>query len=108
MGKNIVAALLENSGFRVIDLGKDVEADEIVAAANENKADIVGLCALMTTTMPELDIVIEKLKAAGSPAKVMVGGAAVTDDYARDCGADSYAKDGVAAVNIAKEIVGAM
>lgn len=108
LGKNIVAALLENSGFRVIDLGKDVEADEIVAAANENKADIVGLCALMTTTMPELDIVIEKLKAAGSPAKVMVGGAAVTDDYARDCGADSYAKDGVAAVNIAREIVGAM
>ena len=106
LGKNIVAALLENSGFRVVDLGKDVAADSIVDAALANEADIVGLCALMTTTMPELDVVIEKLKASGSKARVMVGGAAVTDDYARDCGADAYARDGVAAVNIAREIVG--
>lgn len=106
LGKNIVAALLENSGFKVVDLGKDVEADAIVAAALAHEADIVGLCALMTTTMPELDVVIEKLKASGSGAQVMVGGAAVTDDYARDCGADAYARDGVAAVNIAREIVG--
>lgn len=106
LGKNIVAALLENSGFKVVDLGKDVAADSIVDAALANEADIVGLCALMTTTMPELDVVIEKLKASGSKARVMVGGAAVTDDYARDCGADAYARDGVAAVNIAREIVG--
>lgn len=106
LGKNIVAALLENSGFKVVDLGKDVAADSIVDAALANEADIVGLCALMTTTMPELDVVIEKLKASGSRARVMVGGAAVTDDYARDCGADAYARDGVAAVNIAREIVG--
>lgn len=106
LGKNIVAALLENSGFKVIDLGKDVAADAIVDAALAHEADIVGLCALMTTTMPELDVVIEKLKASGSRARVMVGGAAVTDDYARDCGADAYARDGVAAVNIAREIVG--
>lgn len=106
LGKNIVAALLENSGFKVVDLGKDVAADSIVDAALANDADIVGLCALMTTTMPELDVVIEKLKASGSKARVMVGGAAVTDDYARDCGADAYARDGVAAVNIAREIVG--
>lgn len=107
LGKNIVAALLENSGFKVVDLGKDVAAETIVEAALANEANIVGLCALMTTTMPELDIVIDKLKSSGSQAKVMVGGAAVTDDYARDCGADAYAKDGVAAVNIAREIVGA-
>lgn len=81
-------------------------ADAIVDAALAHEADIVGLCALMTTTMPELDVVIEKLKASGSRARVMVGGAAVTDDYARDCGADAYARDGVAAVNIAREIVG--
>lgn len=105
LGKNIVAALLENSGFKVVDLGKDVAAETIVEAALANEANIVGLCALMTTTMPELDIVIDKLKSSGSQAKVMVGGAAVTDDYARDCGADAYAKDGVAAVNIAREIM---
>lgn len=106
LGKNIVGALLENSGFNLIDLGKDVPAEDIVAAAKENKAAIVGLCALMTTTMTEIDEVIRQLKEENIPAKVMVGGAALTQEYAQEAGADFYASDGVKALNIANEIVG--
>ncbi|MBQ7475833.1 MAG: cobalamin-dependent protein, partial [Selenomonadaceae bacterium] len=94
-----------NSGFKLIDLGKDVESEKIVRAAIENNADIVGLCALMTTTMIQIDKVIAELKAAGSSAKVMVGGAALTQEYADAAGADAYAKDGVAAVKIAKNMI---
>ena len=106
LGKNIVGALLENSGFNLIDLGKDVPAEDIVAAAKENKAAIVGLCALMTTTMTEIDEVIRQLKKENIPAKVMVGGAALTQEYAQEAGADFYASDGVKALNIANKIVG--
>ena len=105
LGKNIVGALLANSGFNLIDLGKDVDAEAIVRAAIENDADIVGLCALMTTTMVQIDSVIQQLHTAGSSAKVMVGGAALTKEYADSAGADAYAEDGVVAVKIAKEIV---
>ena len=105
LGKNIVGALLENSGFNLIDLGKDVESEKIVRAAIENNADIVGLCALMTTTMTQIDKVIADLKSAGSNAKVMVGGAALTQEYANSAGADAYAKDGVAAVKLAKKLL---
>lgn len=107
LGKNITGALLANSGFRLIDLGKDVPSEDIVRAAIENDADIVGLCALMTTTMTQIDKVIADLHEAGCRAKVMVGGAAVTQDYATSAGADAYASDGVKAVKIAKKIVGA-
>ncbi|MBP2633936.1 MAG: methionine synthase (B12-dependent) [Firmicutes bacterium] len=106
LGKNIVGALLENNGFHIIDLGKDVELDTIVTTALEHDADIVGLCALMTTTMPQIDFVIEALKKAGSRAKVMVGGAVLTQEYADQAGADCYARDGVVAVNLAKDLVG--
>lgn len=106
LGKNIVGALLENSGFKLIDLGKDVPAEKIVEAARDHKAAIVGLCALMTTTMTEIDDVILQLKEAHIPAKVMVGGAALTQEYADEAGADYYASDGVVALNIANEIVG--
>ena len=106
LGKNITGALLANSGFRLIDLGKDVDAAEIVKAAIENKADIVGLCALMTTTMIQIDKVIEQLHEAGCAAKVMVGGAALTQEYADAAGADAYAPDGVKAVQLAKQMVG--
>ena len=103
LGKNIVAALLQNSGFELIDLGKDVPAQTIVEAAKLNRADIVGLCALMTTTMTEIETVVEALRADGVNAKVMAGGAAVTPEYAKEAGADLYAPDGVAAVKLAKE-----
>ncbi len=106
LGKNIVGALLENSGFNLIDLGKDVPAEEIVASAIKNDADIVGLCALMTTTMTEIDEVIRQLKDSGNTSKVIVGGAALTQDYADEAGADYYAQDAVIALNIANEIVG--
>ena len=105
LGKNIVGALLENSGFNLIDLGKDVPAEEIVATAIKNDADIVGLCALMTTTMTEIDEVIRQLKESGNTSKVIVGGAALTQDYADEAGADFYAQDAVIALNIANDII---
>ncbi len=102
LGKNIVAALLENNGFTVIDLGKDISPETIVEKALEHKADIVGLCALMTTTMPQIDNTIAALKAAGCSAQTIVGGAVLTQDYANQANADSYAANGVDAVTIAK------
>jgi 5-methyltetrahydrofolate--homocysteine methyltransferase len=103
LGKNIVAALMENSGFRIIDLGKDVSPEKIVETAIKESADIVGLCALMTTTMPQIDSTINELKKHGCLAKTIVGGAVLTGDYAAKAGADAYAANGVDAVNIAKE-----
>ncbi len=107
LGKNITGALLANSGFKLIDLGKDVDSTEIVRAAIESNADIVGLCALMTTTMVQIDKVIADLHEAGCQAKVMVGGAALTQEYADAAGADAYAADGVKAVELAKAMVAA-
>lgn len=106
IGKNVVGLFLQNQGFQVIDLGKDVPAAVIVERSQEVRADIVGLSALMTTTMVEMPRVIEALKKAGSPAKVVVGGAVVTKRYAREIGADGFAKDGVSAVEMVKELVG--
>ncbi|MBQ6296130.1 MAG: homocysteine S-methyltransferase family protein [Selenomonadaceae bacterium] len=105
LGKNIVGALIANSGFKLIDLGKDVDSAEIVRAAVENDADIVGLCALMTTTMIQIDKVVADLHAAGCSAKIMVGGAALTQEYADSAGADAYARDGVEAVRLAKKFI---
>ena len=105
LGKNIVGALIANSGFNLVDLGKDVDSAEIVRAAIEHDADIVGLCALMTTTMIQIDKVVADLHAAGCSAKIMVGGAALTQEYADSAGADAYARDGVEAVRLAKKLV---
>ncbi len=105
LGKNIVGALLSNSGFDVHDLGKDVDRETILRAARELDADIVGLSALMTTTMTEIGPVTAQLREAGVRAKVIAGGACVTEEYAREAGA-SYAPDGVACVRIARGIVG--
>lgn len=105
LGKNIVAALLENNGYRVIDLGKDVDKETIVEAARENNADMIGLCSLMTTTITQIDDVIAELKKSGFKAKVMIGGAVVTREYADKVGADAYAADGVEAVELAKKLI---
>lgn len=105
LGKNIVAALLENNGFTVIDLGKDVAPESIVEAAKTYQPQIVGLCALMTTTLPQIDNSIAALKAAGFTGKTIVGGAVLTDSYARQAGADAYADNGITAVTIAKQLV---
>ena len=106
IGKNIVGLFLKNQGFEVIDLGKDVSADVIVREVLRHGANVVGLSALMTTTMTEMPKVIEALGEAGSEAKVVVGGAVVTKKYAKDIGAAGFAKDGVEAVKVVKELVG--
>ncbi len=104
IGKNIVAIMLENHGFRVIDLGKDVEADVIIERALTEKADIIGLSALMTTTMMEMKNVKEKLNLRNVDIPILIGGAVVTQDFARDIGA-YYAADAVGAIKIANEII---
>ena len=104
IGKNIVRALLENYGFEVIDLGRDVPPAKIVEAAKRSGACLVGLSALMTTTVGAMAETVRELKAAGLGCKTVVGGAVVTQDYADSIGADFYAKDAMRAVRIAEEI----
>lgn len=106
IGKNIVCTLLENHGFEVFDIGKNVSAATIIARAKEHVVDAVGLSALMTTTMSEMDNVIKKLKAAGVKTFTMVGGAVVTQEYADRIGADLYARDAMEAVAKVKQILG--
>lgn len=109
LGKNIVTALLRASRYEVVDLGVDVPADKFVEAVRERKPLVLGLGAYMTTTMRNMDEVVEALAAAGlrSGVKVIVGGAAVTDDYSKQIGADGYAADAVDAVNLVDQIAGA-
>lgn len=106
IGKNIVCTLLENHGYEVFDLGKNVSAATIIAKAKEFAVHAVGLSALMTTTMSEMDNVIKKLKAVGIKAFTMVGGAVVTQEYADRIGADLYAKDAMEAVAKIKVLLG--
>jgi 5-methyltetrahydrofolate--homocysteine methyltransferase len=105
IGKNIVCTLLENHGFEVIDLGKNVPAERIVAEAQARSVDAVGLSALMTTTMAQMEHVVGKLKAAGVKTFTMVGGAVVTPEYAASIGADLYAKDAMEAVARIKQLL---
>jgi len=106
IGKNIVCTLLENHGFEVFDIGKNVSAATIIAKAKEHAVDAVGLSALMTTTMSEMDNVIKRLKAAGIRTFTMVGGAVVTQEYADRIGADLYARDAMEAVARIKQLLG--
>lgn len=105
IGKNIVKVLLENYGYDVIDLGKDVPCEEVLRQVKERGVKLVGLSALMTTTVPSMEKTI-KLIHAETDAKVMVGGAVLTPKYARLINADFYAKDAMEGVNIAKEFFG--
>ncbi len=105
IGKNIVALMLENAGYKVIDLGKDVENEKILEAAIEHKADIVGLSALMTTTMQQMEKVIEMLKSHNIATIVMVGGAAVNNEFAKSIKADGYSEDAVSAVKLADLLI---
>lgn len=103
LGKNIVAALMENSGFTVLDLGKDVPPEKVVETALAEKADIVGLCSLMTTTLPQVDITIKALQEGGCQSiYTIAGGAVVTPEYAKAAGASAYAGDAIEAVQLAK------
>jgi 5-methyltetrahydrofolate--homocysteine methyltransferase len=106
IGKNIVCTLLENHGFEVFDIGKNVSAATIISKAKEHAVDAVGLSALMTTTMSEMDNVIKKLKSAGITTFTMVGGAVVTQEYADRIGADLYARDAMEAVAKIKHLLG--
>ncbi len=105
IGKNLVALMLKNHGFQVIDLGKDVPKEKIIEAAKANHASIIALSALMTTTMQEMGKVIAYAKEQGVDAKVIIGGAVITQDYADEIGADGYSKDAADAVKLAKRIL---
>lgn len=105
IGKNLVAMMMKNYGFHVIDLGKDVDKETILAAAKEHQADVIGLSALMTTTMSYMKEVILAVKKEGLTTKVIVGGAAVTAEYAKEIGADGYSEDAVGAVELVKRLL---
>jgi 5-methyltetrahydrofolate--homocysteine methyltransferase len=108
IGKNLVGMMLEGAGFKVVDLGADVKPDGFVEAAKEHKPQIVGMSALLTTTMPKMGETINALKEAGirDQIKVMAGGAPVTQDFVDEIGADAYGSNATAAVEKAKELVG--
>jgi 5-methyltetrahydrofolate--homocysteine methyltransferase len=108
IGKNLVAMMLEGAAFEIIDLGTDVAPEKFVEAVKVHQPAVVGLSALLTTTMPNMKTTIEALKAAGvrDQVKVIIGGAPVTEAYARDIGADGFAPDASRAVALTKSLVG--
>ena len=106
IGKNIVRVVLENYGYTVLDLGRDVPVEDVVETAMRENVKLVGLSALMTTTVVSMAETIAALRRSGHDCKVMVGGAVLTADYAAQIGADYYAKDAKQAVDIAKEVLG--
>jgi 5-methyltetrahydrofolate--homocysteine methyltransferase len=105
IGKNLVALMLKNYGFKVIDLGKDVATQKIIQTAIEEHADIIALSALMTTTMVEMRHVVQKAREQGLTAKVIIGGAVITDDYAQEIGADGYSEDAQSAVALVTRLM---
>jgi len=108
IGKNIVGAMLFASGFEVIDLGKDVPAEQIVEAVKKHEAPLLGLSTLLSTTLPEIPKVLRVLEEEGmrDKVKVMVGGGAVTAQWAREIGADGYGANAAEAVTLAKRLLG--
>jgi 5-methyltetrahydrofolate--homocysteine methyltransferase len=105
IGKNLVAMMLKGTGFEVIDLGIDVPVERFVERAKAANVHLVGVSALLTTTLPAMEKTVKALKKAGITAKIMVGGAPVTQDYADKIGADGYAPDAAAAARAAKKLV---
>lgn len=106
IGKNIVKVVLENYGYQVFDLGKDVTVEAVVETAVCEQIPLIGLSALMTTTLPAMEATIQALRKSGHACKIMVGGAVVSFDYAMKIGADYYAKDAKESADIAKEVLG--
>ncbi|NOY82464.1 MAG: cobalamin-binding protein [Kiritimatiellaeota bacterium] len=109
IGKNLVCMMLEGAGYKVVDLGVNVEPEKFVAAAQENEAGLIGLSALLTTTMGSMKTTIDALVEAGlrDQIKVMVGGAPLTQSFADEIGADGYAPDAASAADLAGELLGA-
>jgi len=105
IGKNLVSMMLKGAGFDVIDLGVDVGPEKFVEQVKAANVQLVGMSALLTTTMPGMEKTIKALKDAGIPVKIMIGGAPVTQDYANRIGADGYAPDAASAVDLAKSLV---
>jgi 5-methyltetrahydrofolate--homocysteine methyltransferase len=108
IGKNLVSMMLEGAAFEIIDLGTDVSSEKFVEAIKTTGANIIAMSALLTTTMPNMKVTIEALKAAGirDQVKIMVGGAPLTDNYAKEIGADGYSPDASRAVVLARSLVG--
>ena len=109
IGKNLVAIMLRGAGFDVVDLGKDVPAQKFVEVAVKEKARVIGMSALLTTTMPAMKDVVERLNKQGLNGKIktIIGGAPVTAEYARHIGADAYGYDSVNAVDMIKKLISA-
>jgi len=107
IGKNLVGMMLQGAGFKVVDLGIDVAPEKFIDAVKTQGCKLVGLSALLTTTMPQMKNVIAAIKEAGVEVKVMIGGAPVTQNYADEIGASGYAPDAASAVDVAKELIGA-
>ena len=105
IGKNLVAMMLKGAGFEVVDLGVDVSAEKYVEQAKSTNVQLIGMSALLTTTMPSMEKTIQALKGANVPAKVMIGGAPITQGYADKIGADGYAADAASAVDLAKSLL---
>jgi methylmalonyl-CoA mutase cobalamin-binding domain/chain len=105
IGKNLVAMMMKGAGWKVVDLGVDVDAQKIVQAAIDEKADVVGLSALLTTTMVNMKSVIELAKNKDCKAKIVVGGAPLTQSYANEIGAHGYAPDAATAVEVANKLL---
>lgn len=107
IGKNLVGMMLEGAGFAVIDLGIDVSAEKYIDAVVNNGAQIIGMSALLTTTMPSMKDIIEALNAAGirDKVRVMIGGAPVTQNFADEIGADGYSSDAASAADLAKKLI---
>ena len=107
IGKNLVAAMLEGRGFKVVNLGADVSKERFIEAARENNADIICLSALLTTTMGYMKEVVDAVREAGLAVKIMVGGAPLNAEYAASIGADGYSSNANEAVALAKSLMGA-
>lgn len=105
IGKNLVALMLKNHSFQVIDLGKDIPKEKIIDEAVKNNAQIIAMSALMTTTMQEMKRVIDYAKEKQVQARIMIGGAVITPEYANEIGADGYSKDAADAVRVAKKLL---
>lgn len=105
IGKNLVALMLKNYGFKVVDLGKDVSKEKIIEAAKQHHAQVIALSALMTTTMQQMKHVIDHAREQQVDAKIIVGGAVITQEYADEIGADGYSRDAAEAVKLTKRIL---
>jgi len=106
IGKNLVAAMLEGGGFEVIDLGVNITPEKFVETAKAKNAQVIGLSALLTTTMPAMKATVDAVKKAALPIKVMIGGAPVTQSFAEEIGADGYGETAASAVGVARKLIG--